>query len=1082
MALRLGAVAGADGIAANIEFPPVGRLVEQALASTPRGASIEHWSEKHLLWPVLAAIDRSLDEDWMKVVRRFVRGDGPEPIEGRRMEAALRIAGLFASYDRERPDLVRAWGRGQDIGADGEALDEVWAWQPPLWRLVRQGTASPSPGECLNEAIACIAAGELTRPLPARVCVYGLTALSEGHLRVLGALGGCSDVHLFLLHPSPALWDSVAAEVAVPKGLPPPRSADPSFALAANPLLSSWGRDAREVQVVLAACGAPPGAVHPGPPAGPRSLLQRLQADVRLNRGPPGPPGRGQADPRPCLAPGDRSVQIHACHGPARQVEVLRDAVLHLLNDDPTLEPRDLLVMCPDVEAYAPLLEAAFQPDRLPEATSRAPSGIPAVRLRIADRSPVASNPLAGLVVALLSLARSRVTAGAVFDFASLGPVHRRFDLDDDQLGTMAELVDDAQISWGIDGSHRAEHGLPGREERTWHEGISRALAGAMLEDRAVGVVGNVLPLAGVEGDQVDAAGRLAEIVSRVTAVAEEMRLPLPAADWRRLLADAVRRLGSVARGDDWQWGALEGQLDRLFAGAPHEGLALSLPEVALLASPLAEGGPSRADHRTGDLTVCGLVPMRSVPHRVICLLGMDDGAFPRSLGDDGDDALATAPRVGSRDRNGEDRQSLLDALMAAREHLVITFTGRDPSTNADCPPAVPIAELIDVIDATVRSSSPEKTTARRRWVHDHPLQPFDPRNFQPGIPPFRCFDQRMLAASQVVRSAPGQRPRPISPLPALPPGTLDLSRLQRFLEHPVRAFVETRLGFRYPDQPKPRDDTLPVELGALQEWEVGQRLLDGALAGHPREDLLLAEWGRGTLPPGNLGRRLLPGIEATADGILAAVAGLGLALPADDSRQIELSLSGGWQLMGSVGGLTGHTAAVVQYSRVRPRHVAAAYLRLAALAAAYPDDAWRAVLVGRHPKPDEVIYKEVLGPIDPGTAVARLGELVALYAEGMRAPLPLTMATSYEYMTARDAAQGLARASSVWEESWGRPAEASDPHHVLAFGGVVSFAELLARPPLRGERPAGRLVGSRFEVLAHLLWTPILETCRSWQ
>lgn len=1105
LALRLGAAEGADGVAANIEFPPLGRLVMQALAVTFANASADAWSEDQLVWPVLAAIDASLDEAWMNVVARFVRGSGQVAIEGRRMEAALRVAALFASYDRECPDMIRSWAEGEDSGPDEAPLDEAWAWQPRLWRLVRTRVGCPSLAESLDQALDHLAAGEVTVQLPPRVCVYGVTAVPIGHLQVLAALARHREVYLFVLHPSQPLWESVGKWPVQP-GTPHLRSEDPTAWLVDNPLLRSWGRDVREVQVLLALCQIPMGKDHPYSETAPVSLLRRLQRDIRANRPPPGPPAKGEEDARPELDPADRSLQIHACHGPTRQAEVLRDEILHTLAADPTLEPRDILVMCPDVERYAPLIEAAFRPDPSPTATdlekadrTTIPAGIPDVRVRIADRAPYTTNPLARLVVLLISLAGSRLTAGAVLDFAALGPVRRRFRLDDDLVDAMTELVANMQVSWGLDADHRAGHGLPGRPERTWKEGLERLLAGVMAADRQVELIGPRLPVPGIEGEELHAVDRLAELVSRIAAFVQLASSPMPAQEWRQELTSAVMALGDTGPGEDWQWPALERQFDRFFGSTADPQAVLTISEVQALLAPLSQGRPTRSNHRTGDLTVCSLAPMRSVPYRIICLLGMDDGVFPRSPGDDGDDVLALFPRIGTREANGEDRQLLLDALMATRDRLVIIYSGHDERTNAPRPPAVPIAELRDVINLTVASGRGERPKPSERIEIAHPLQSFAPKNFaiegrvdQPDrrLDPHPWgFDRRMLAAAQTPRPEPGEAvPSPIPPVGTLEweEGKLELTQLRGFLEHPVRAFIQTRLGFRYPDRAEQRSDTLPVEMTGLEQWAVGQRLLEGALAGYDRESLVRSEWGRGSLPPAKLGQRYLLSIGESVNAILAAVEAIGLALPARDSRQIEVEVAGGRRLVGLVSGLAAEKSVAVQFAQVRGKHIAAAYLRLVALSAADPATPWQAVVVGREGGKDGGVHVEILGPLGDlaaergSEAGRRLNELIDLYERGMKEPLPLVPSASYAFAVATDPVQGFGDAKAAWENRFGNmPAEADDPHHVLAFGGPIGFAQLLAlsRPDEVGaDWP---VAASRFETLALRLWEPIFEVRR---
>ncbi len=266
------------------------------------------------------------------------------------------------------------------------------------------------------------------------------------------------------------LWDELASVSA--QG-PVPRAEDPSIRAVGHPLLGSLGRDARELQRTLGVVSTGSGgletlaALAPRPAGG--SLLTWLQGDLRANAEPD-----AATRARRVLAADDRSVQVHACHGTTRQVDVLREVLVGLLQDDPTLEPRDILVMCPDIEAFAPLIQAGFGLADLP-----GPEGHPGhrLRLRLADRALSSTNPLLAVAAGLVELAGGRVTATEVLDLASSEPVRRRFGFDDDELAKAATWVEEAAIRWGIDGEHRSAYGL-GIADNTWDAGLSRILLG----------------------------------------------------------------------------------------------------------------------------------------------------------------------------------------------------------------------------------------------------------------------------------------------------------------------------------------------------------------------------------------------------------------------------------------------------------------------------------------------------------------------------------------------------------------------------------------------------------------------------
>jgi exodeoxyribonuclease V gamma subunit len=388
LSASLGASPGRrDGVCANVLFPTPRRLIGDAIAAAcgvdPDG---DPWQPERSAWPLLEVVNGALGQPWMdKLSTHLGHGDdAPDPVrQTRRLSVVRHLAELFDRYSLHRPEMVRAWAAGDLPPAT--ATDA--AWQARLWGELRERIGRQGPAERLETACAALRDDGSCLELPPRVALFGLTRLPAADLLVLRALAAHRDVHLFLLHPSPAMWESVARITA---DAPPIklRGTDPTAEIPSNDLLTSWGRDARELQLIVGATGEYADHHHPLQFAG-TTLLRRIQADVRADRRPPGAPFPGRDDERPRLDPADRSVQVHACHGRARQVEVLRDAILHLLAADPTLEPRDVIVMCPDIETFAPLIQAAFGAGEV-TSDDTAPGDTPQaidLRVRLADRS-----------------------------------------------------------------------------------------------------------------------------------------------------------------------------------------------------------------------------------------------------------------------------------------------------------------------------------------------------------------------------------------------------------------------------------------------------------------------------------------------------------------------------------------------------------------------------------------------------------------------------------------------------------------------------------------------------------------------
>jgi exodeoxyribonuclease V gamma subunit len=776
---------------------------------------------------------------------------------------------------------------------------------------------------------------------------------------------------------------------------------------------------------------------------------------------------------------------VHACHGATRQVEVLREVLVGLLEDDPSLQPRDVLVMCPDVEAYAPLFAAVFglgstaagAPDRIADPTSlRHPAHL--LRVRLADRGLTGINPLLAMAGTLVALTGGRCTASEVLDLVAAAPVRHRFGLTDDDLATITGWVQQSGVRWGLNGSLRASYKLAGFPQNTWEAGLDRLLLGvAMAEDEGCSL-GPCLPLDDVGSAAVELAGSLAEIVARLERRVTALREATTLTEWVTGLRDGVLELGSVAPRDGWQLAQLERELDQLLEAArsderPEETegteTGLRLADVRNLLELRLQPRPTRANFRTGNLTVATLVPMRSVPHRVVCLIGLDDGVFPRTTISDGDDVLARDPVTGERDARSEDRQLLLDAVLAAEQTLVVTYTGANEHSGQERPPAVPLGELVDALDRMAPG-------ARDHVVVRHPLQPFDPRNFTADAlvagQPF-SFDRAALSGARALTQERRPRP-PLVPdrLPAPPAGDVTLADLQAFLKHPVRGFLRQRLDVGVPQEYDEVEDALPVELDSLRAWAVGDRVLRRAMAGAEPSAVLLAEQLRGELPPLRLGERILAeAIVPRVGQLLSTTAAARETAPR--AVDVTVDLGAGRRLTGVVPDVRGNRVVRVGYSNLSPAHRLTAWVDLLALSAGVPDQSWTAATYGWHRS--KTVMESLMGPLDH-RAVDHLRTLVDVYDRGLREPLPLPLRTAHAWADAvRARKDPYWPARREWETQSGSPVpgEHEDAAHVRVYGRGAPF-DCLVGPPradeLWDDQP------HRMAQFAMRIWQPVFD------
>lgn len=1092
-----------DGVAANIEMLFPGRLRHRILVPGDADAA-DPWDVDRLTWIVLDVLSRTDPDPLVAQVAKLP--------EGASLWSRSRgIADLFDRYLLHRPSMVAAWEAGEDVDAWGQPLPVRTLWQPRLWRAVQQRIARPSPAVTLPALLGAISSGRCPPEVPPRITLYGLTTVPGGHpfVELLEALGHHRQVNLLLHQPSLAMARSVQRSLPDTARTLLRRGDDALDEEVGHPLLRSWARPAREALTllgkavrtsseppppVLGSRGSQGSLFEPAP-----TLLGELQSDVREDRRP-----RGLLR----CAPDDRSIRIHSCHGPSRQVEVLRDQILHLLADDPTLSEDDIVVLCPALDQFAPLIEARWG-DSAVTTSGDDPRRAAALAYRIADRSLSTTTPLLAALASVVELADSRFSDSAILDIASLGAVRQRYGFDDEAIRQLADWVEDANTCWGIDGEHRSRWGIPATlDDGSWSTVIDRLMLGALISDHLAGLgPGDVLPIE-VEGHQVSLAGRFADLLSRLVAFERAAQTPRPVRGWVDVLAQLSSEVFATDRDDSWQESRLADVLARIADSAELDGtpseVPLSVGDLRALLGRHLRTSAGRVDFFRGGITVSSLTPLRGVPHRVVCLLGLDEAAFATPPAD-GDDLTAIVPALGDRDRRSETRQSLLDAILSARDHLIITRTGHNVVTNQEVPPSVALSELGDAIAATIHPDDRERAMAAVEITH--PRQSYDERNFVPGrVDPgsLRPWSFDRLAHEGATRRG-GERGDPAlitEPLELDPPQVVELAELHDFLDEPVRYFLADRLEVFIPRDPEreggrlvapstgatgaPRASTgrdLRVDIGYLDQWKLADRLMghvrSGTLTGDDlREVFARREEAADFLPAGQFADAEIEEAFARVDPIVANLTTLGLgSVPVREPEHlsVDVTLPSGVRVVGSVRDDGGHEPGPVNVavSRYKPHRKVSPWLDMVAATAADPHRPWRSVLLTRpanksarnQVKEDVLRFPDDDPTIRRDRAVAALQLVVELFTLGRREPLPIFKETSAALGCGKNA-RGAWHSSSSFsngesENRWGR----------LAFG-EMTFDQLIDIP-CRPDDPEGDDT-SRAVRLAKLLWNAI--------
>jgi exodeoxyribonuclease V gamma subunit len=1016
-------LARATGIAANLDFPLPARFVWDVFrAWFPDLPERSGFDREALLWRAMALLPGHLSEPTFTELARYL-ASGPSALK--RYQLCRRIADVFDQYLVYRPDWVLAWEAGEEDH-----------WQARLWRAMVASTDGRHRARLYGDFFAAMAR-EPEGPLPERVSVFGLSALAPAYLEVLGALAGRLEVHIFLLNPSREYWADIVDEKGQArrrarwraKGL-----ADASGLLdVGNPLLAAMGHSGQELlDQLLDQSEASGGLEHDDFAPGPRdTLLRRLQDDVldlvdRRSR---------DAESREPVAARDASLQVHACHGPLREVQVLHDRLLALLDEGGPdgLTPRDIVVMAPDIEAYAPYVDAVF---------GAAEEGL-RIPWSIADRRPAAEAPVVDTVLALLDLPLSRLTASEVLALLESPPVQRRLGLDADGVARVRRWVREANIRWGTDGAMRAELGLPGDEANTWAFGLARLFLGYALPPRAT-LYRGILGYPDVEGGEAEDLGALQTLLDRLTAWRRRLAGDYPPGEWQDLVGRLLDDLFDPDEAEAVALQAIREAVDGLVEQAAAARFEEPIPRDMLrahLADALEE--PVGAQRfLTGRVTFCNMVPMRSIPFRVVALLGLNDTDFPRVQRPAGFDLMAQRPRRGDRSRRRDDRYLFLEALLSARDVLYLSYVGHDIRDNSERVPSVVVDELLDYVTAACCLEG--GGDLRQHLVVSHPLQPFSPRYFADDDPRLYSYARDWLSAAQ----AEGGGVEPVfadAPVPVPEAGELALDTLVRFLESPARAFLEQRLGMGLPEEAEAVADSEPFYPDALEGYSIRQRVLERVLEGEPAQAALPMLRGAGELPHGPLGELVFgeqgAGVEDYARRLQAR-----LGEPRD-ALEVDLPLgSDGPRLRGWLRGLTAHGQVRHRFGRLKAKDRLRLWLRHLALCALAPEGI---APVSVHVAEDlSLTLAPVAYPMD------RLADLLAAWRSGMAAPLPFFPETSL----AR-ARQGSVdgKVLKAWRDDWSNRGEAFDAAVATAFRGVVrplddafeEWAERLLAPML---------------------------------
>ncbi|MSQ19534.1 MAG: exodeoxyribonuclease V subunit gamma [Betaproteobacteria bacterium] len=1021
------AMADRIGVSANTRFAlPASyswALIRRVLPDVPERSPL---SAESLFWRIAGLLENIPDGDAFDAVRFYLQGRDAK----RRFTLARELADAFERYATYRPKWLLRWMDGADwrLGAHE-------AWQAKLFQLLVAAMPELPHVHPSERFFATLRRDRTARErLPARLFLFGITALPPLYLYFFHRLGDFIPITLLLPNPCREYWGQIARGRTVGRvGLDAPDRA--SYFDIGNRLFASLAEHGRtffnaivEREQTAAEAFVEPDATF---------LLGRLQRDI-LDMTEPG--GEGDAF---VLADSDQSITIDICHGAMREADVLHDRLLGLFARDPSLRCEDILILTPDLEQYGAAIEAVFT-------SAPAERFIP---IALASQHSLAETRVARILMQLIAVAVGRLEAEAMLGLLDMAIVRDRFGIAAEDVSLLREWTLSLGIRWGKDGESKALQGLPISRATTWQAGLDRLIVGAAIG----GAEGDADPFAGVvpfddiEGANTLLAGRFARFAQAVFALADALRVPHTIDAWSSVLAGAMDEFFAPAAADDED--AIE--LRRIIVALSRSAAAACFTEP-IACAPMrwilerAIAGESSGRGRIGGVSVATLAVGSITPARVVCLIGMNDELFPRRNSARDFDLIDLHPAAGDPRRRDEDRYAFLMALVAAKEHLLVSYTGRDARNDTERPPSVVVSELQEAILRV--AGLPGGADLILRLVTGHPLQPFS-----------AYYGQGLTTYAMEWLPPAVQQPRPfkdgtvVAEVPI--DRTITLDALALFWAHPSRYCLRDRLGITLLGEEEALSEHEPFALKQLDAFRVREALVEAAIDPRSNASHLRARLeANGILPAGQLGEVLLAALRRQVAPMVSTVfAGAG---GAQHKIAVDMDIAQ-WRLTGTLHEAVGAGRLEWRAGRIRAADRMQAWIRhlVWCLVATAPT---ATTLIGWD---GDALDRETLRALNGRAAGALLAELLTEAATGFSTPLPFFPEASFAYaqvMHAKaDPHAAMAKAETAWfgnEFAPGR-VESADPYFALAM------------------RDQDRPLDAAFVRLAEQVWYPLLES-----
>jgi len=1005
-------LASCNGISANSYFPFPNQFLQDIFKRIiPDLPDYSPFESAAMTFKMMKILPECLHITEFESIKSYLKDDINQL---KLFQLAEKIADTFEQYLVFRPEMIFAWEEGR------EETDPEHRWQAYLWRKLAKGNEKNHRAYLRKVLFERIRKKQVSfKDFPQRVSLFGISYLPPFHLEAFTQIAQLTEVHFFIFNPCMEYWADIASDMEIKKIKgkynQTNQVSDDLHLEKGNRLLASKGALGRDFFRLVSGFDYEIYDLFEDQSC--HNILSGIQSDILYLR-------EGENEKEGMLTDqagiDDLSIQVHSCHSAMREVEVLHDNILAMFEGDPKLLPKDIIVMTPDIETYAPYIHAVFHAQ--PDETLRIPYSI-------ADKSIIRQSRIIETFMLILDLKESRLGVSSIMALLESPATKAMFDLTDSDIEQIEFWIRKTNIRWGYDALTKKKMGIPGYNENTWKAGIERLILGYAMPGRGIKMFSGILPYDHIEGSNVKTLGKLIEFISRILKWKKELERLRTVKKWGEVFFEILEQFFKPDEDTEREIQFLRKIFKDLENKERISGFndKVELEVMRSYLERIFEQELTSSGFISKGITFCAMLPMRSIPFNVICLIGMNNDTFPREYRPLGFDLIARKPTIGDRSKRNDDKYLFLEAIISAREKLYISYVGQSIQDNTKIEPSVIISELIDYIE---KSFSLPDNFIKDNLIARHKLQAFSPEYFRKDSKLHSYSKENFLAGKSFLKH--DGNPNFIKERLSIPTEefkNLEIETLCAFFSHPVRFFLQRRLGVYLDESTDLIDEKENFSLNGLEKYKIKQDLLKNRLSGLKLDDMLSVQRATGTLPHGNIGKVSYSEMSNDAEIFAKKLENIteGKKL---NSLDIDHEIAG-FKITGKIADIHEQSLVIFRYATVKSKDYLKAWIYHLLLCT---------IRDSQCPVKTTLLGSNLLYEFDLVQNPKEILEhLLQVYWKGLSEPVRFFPVTAYEYVKqilkrGESKSNALKSAKNKWNVSYNDTGESKDPYFDLCF------------------------------------------------